>query len=399
MKKPAYWMIFAASCGLVSSAIAYGPNTAGLFFSSMAAAFATGRGNIALSSTIYSLTMAVCGMFATRTIQKTGFKKAVWFFTLLQIISTALLAFVPKLWMIYPLSFLRGLCGGMIGLVIASVLINSWFHKNTALYTSISMGFSGIISALASPVLSRIIAARGYQSAYLLLSILILAFNLPAMLFPITLDPKECGMKAYGETETSISGKQKEKDSRTVSSLVLPLLMGFAILNASGIGIPQHFSGIAESYGLMNTGSLMASANMITNTAGKLILGAMIDKIGCRLSVSIFLLLILAASVSILLLRNAGLLILAALFYGLIYSLATVACSSMCREIYGADQYASTYSKLAFATSASSAVFTTLTGSVYDLLGSYAPILIATEVFLFLAFVCMQTAYRLQEKK
>lgn len=390
-------MVVVAGCGLIGTCLGLGINISGLFFSAIADEFQTGRAGVSASLTIYNLVHAFVGMSAPFFLRRFGLKKMLVAGTALQAASTFLLSKangLPALWL---LNALRGTAAGLIGTVTVTIIINYWFNQNNALMTSIAMCFSGLAGALLSPLISGIIAGSGWRAAYQVTAMLVLVFNLPAILLPITLKPEEAGMKPYGE-------KQKNETVETVgtekkiSAGLFVLVILFGITSSAVTAFPPHFSGLAESYRLASAGALMVSAGMITNSLGKVLIGRLIDQYSLRFSIRLFTAGVLIGALGLLLGRNSIVLILSSALYGLAYGIAMVALVSLTRELFGTAQYSRVYPKAALASTFSNAIFTTVAGGAYDRYGSYSPMIILLIVLIITTFLLAEAAYRIHDR-
>ena len=162
----------------------------------------------------------------------------------------------------------------------------------------------------------------------------------------------------------------------------------FAAVVYSGLcaavsALPQHFPGMAAVAGLGATvGATMISMCMITNTAGKIAMGWLCDRIGARLSILIYTPLTAASIVVLLLVPANGAYVAAALVSGLCYSLATVGLTMLCNELFGKQGAGIVYPVGAMACSLSNAVFSSVISFAYDLTGGYAVMLVAFLGFL-----------------
>ncbi len=393
-----YWLVVIAGCGLIGTCLGLGVNVAGLFFSPIAKDFNVGRGSVSATLMVYNLIQAFTGLAAPASLRRFGLKKMVIFGTIVQAVTTFLLSVSPNVAVLMILNGIRGFASGLIGTVTVTVMINYWFNKNNGLMTSIAMGFSGLAAALLSPILSGIIANAGWRTGYMVLALITVFFNLPAILFPIALKPDYKYMEPYGgRKETSSEGTGNQSDL-SISVVMLVILMVYTGCSAAAAALPQHFSGIAESYGMLQTGALMVSACMISNTAGKILLGTLIDRFGAKLSISIYAAVIVCGALLIVISRSSVILIAAAAMYGLCYSMGTVSTAMLTREMFGPAKYSRVYPKLAMATTISNAVFTTVVGMLYDMSGTYSTVILFLGCLVVLAFCMVQLAYARKAK-
>ena len=392
--KNRYWMIVAAGCGLIGTCLGLGINISGLFFSAIADEFQTGMAEVSASLTIYNLVHAFVGMSAPFFLKRFRLKKMLAAGTVLQFISTFLLSKangLPALWL---LNALRGTAAGMIGTVTVTMIINYWFNQNNALMTSIAMCFSGLAGALLSPLISGIIAGSGWRVAYQVTALLVLVFNLPAILLPITLKPEEAGMKPYGEKQKNVIAEPSEKGTK-ISAGLFALVILFGITSSAVTAFPPHFAGLAESYQLATAGALMVSAGMITNSFGKILIGRLIDHYNLKFSIRLFTAGVLLGAFGLLLGRNDIVLILSSALYGLAYGISMVALVSLTRELFGTAQYSRVYPKAALASTLSNAIFTTVAGGVYDRYSSYTPMITFLIILIVATLLLAEAAYRI----
>ena len=388
-----YRLVVIAGCGLIGTCLGLGVNVAGLFFSPIATEFGVGRGSVAATLTVYNLVVAFTGMAAAGFVNRFGLKNTVLGGTIIQATATFLLSLSPNVTVLLLLNGVRGFAAGLIGTVLVTVMINNWFNKNNALMISIAMGFSGLAGAILSPLLSRLITDYGWRTGYAVVAALGVVFNLPAILFPITIKPENKNLEPYGGIPETDETERNTAQAKTVSVVPLIILMIFTACSASATALPQHFSGIAESYGMLSTGALMVSACMIANTAGKILLGAMIDRFGARASVSIFAIIIACSAGMLVISRSPAVLIASAAMFGLCYSLATVATAALTRVVFGSENYSRVYPKLALTTTISNALFTSVVGFLYDFSGSYSSVILFLGGMVVAAFIMVHLVF------
>ena len=144
---------------------------------------------------------------------------------------------------------------------------------------------------------------------------------------------------------------------------------------------------------MVATGAMMVSACMIANTAGKIILGVLIDRFGSRVSVSIYAVIVAIGALLIVVSRNSFVLVAAAVMYGMCYSMGTVSTSMLAREMFGSAKYSRVYPRLSMTTTVSNAIFTTVVGLLYDLTGTYTSIILFLACLIMIAFSMIQLAY------
>ena len=137
----------------------------------------------------------------------------------------------------------------------------------------------------------------------------------------------------------------------------------------------------------------MISASMVFNTAGKVAMGWLCDRIGAKKSVLVYAALVLAAIAGLLVVRTPMAYLVAGGVYGLGYSFATVALSMMCRELFGQRGAGIVYPVGNLGCSFSNAIFSSVVGFGYDLTGGYAISLVGFAAFIVGAVALVMWGY------
>ncbi|MBR1497642.1 MAG: MFS transporter [Oscillospiraceae bacterium] len=389
-----YLLVLIAACGLASTTLGMMTNVAGVFFTPMAEDFGIGRGTAALTLTIGNLSYAVGGIFSRRLVTDRSFKPMVLLGTAIMAGATAAMAAAPNIWVLYVLNVIRGAAGGVLGLVLVTVIINNWLYVAAGISNSIAMACSGVIGAVMSPVLTAIISATSWRVGYLVAAVCILALNLPAIVFPMSLGPEAMGMTPLGANaayQGSVPPPPAGKGRRDI--VLFLLLLFYGMVFAGTCALTQHFPGLSDSYGVVAAGSAMLSVAMVANSGGKLLMGVLIQRIGTRRTVQATAGCVLLGLAGLIFLRSTPALLVSAGLMGFCYSQSSLGIVMMATELYGVRRYSEIYPKLSLGTSIANALSATLIGYLYDFSGGYA-----STLWLFLALdaaaiVCATAAY------
>lgn len=381
-------------CGLLASCVGLVTNVAGLFLSPVAEEFGIQRGASSLMMTICNISFAIGGLFVPRLMKEGLFKVLLVAFTAVLAGGTAALAICPGIVPMYLLCVVRGVAAGFMGFVFVTTVLNQWFVANIGLATSIAMSCSGLAGAAFSPLIGAVIGGAGWRAGYVLVGVLTVALNLPAILFLPSMDPRRSGLKALGAPESSsteapaadaaISAAQAsgDKTAQRVSPILFALVLLFAVFASAVTALPQHFPGMAELYGQAGVGATMLSLCMIANSGGKIIFGSLVDRIGNRLATIVYSAMVLVAILMLLFFRGPQSLVIAAVMYGLCYSLGTVAITMFTRDTFGVENYGRTYPAISLGGNMANAVFSSAVGFMYDFSGGYASSLVMFGVLL-----------------
>ena len=391
-----YLLVVATLCGLSAATVGLITNVAGLFFTPMADEFGVMKGTASMTLTIANICVALGGL-ATRRLTKLMPLRVLLIAGVAIMAGSAFgIALAPSISVAYLLSATRGLAGGIIGFVLITYVLNKWFVAQLGLVTSIAMGCSGLAGALFTPLIQPVVSNMGWRAGQMLVAALTVALCLPAILFVPSCDPGDVGLTPLGVKDASAQTTSKgPKPPIKVDKLLFAGVVLYAVLSAAVSAMPQHFPGFAEEVGLSAAvGAGMISACMVANTLGKIVMGWLTDRIGARASIMAYTALVAGSIVALLLVHVPAAFLVAALFFGMGYSPATVGLSMMCREVFGKRGFGIVYPVAALGCSFSNAVFSSAVGFGYDLTGGYTISLVVFLAFLIGSAVITQWCYR-----
>lgn len=377
--KGTYLLVLVAMCGLIASGVGLVTNIAGLFFDPVATEIGVSKGQVSFMLTICNICFALGGMATPALMKARNPKPLLICATAALAASTAALSLCHSIMTMYVLCVVRGLAAGVIGMVFATTVLGNWFVEGLGLVTSIAFGCSGIAGAIFSPIMSGVIAGAGWRVGYIVTAVLTAALNLPAILFLPAVDPAMCGRQALGGAAKAqpTKGRAQRKvgvgsaTGNAISSVLFALVLAYAILCSGITALPQHFPGIAESFGLGATGATMLSLCMIANTGGKVLFGILVDRIGARLSILGYSVAILVGIVLMLFVHGPVSMLVAAVLFGLCYALGTVGISMTARDVFGDANYTRVYPTFSLGGNFANAIFSSVIGFMYDFSGGY----------------------------
>ncbi len=373
-----HWTTLAACCGIAASSIGMLTNSAGVFYSPVAAALGVGRGAFALHTSLCTLLAGFLSPVAARLMKKFPIRLLLTIGILFSCGSTALMSVTHSIWGFYVLGLAKGIGFAFCTLMPITTIIGNWFEARRGMATGIALAFSGLGGAIFSPMLTQSV---GWVKAYLLSAVISVVLALPGLL-TLHYTPEEIGLAPYGGRPRPLrqeSGKaDKTAPKVNVIGPALWFLCFLTLFNTAITGIAQHFPGISESWGMASqVGAAMISAGMVGNIVSKLLIGVLSDKIGpfaaCRTMMCTNL-----AALTILLLvapRASAVALAAAFFYGAVYSVSATGLPLLTRRLFG-ENYASAFSVVTLFTNTGSAFSLTIVGLIYDLTGGYTLALI-----------------------
>lgn len=375
MKNKRHLFVLVVCCCIVAASIGMLTNSAGVFFTPIAEDLGVGKGAVSMSLTLANIAYAFGGLMTVKVIHENNFKKMVFLFGTVYAISTALLSIAQSVFLLYVFSLIRGASTGVAGMVLVTILINNHYKEGVGFATSIALGFSGIAGALLSLVFSWMIGIAGWRLTYVVEGILAFLLYLPCIVGPVSLNNriKEDAVESK-DTTTSTTG--------VVPLPIFILVCAYTFLIASVTALPQHFPSLASTAAV---GSLMVSVTMVMNTAGKIILGAISDKIGAEKALEGYGVLVVIGLVILVVCKSHPIFsIVGAVLVGLVYAMSAVGAVLLSQNLFR-ESYNAYYPKVSLVGTISNALFTTAVGFVYDIANSYDPALWLAALFAIIA--------------
>lgn len=382
-----YILIVMAMCGLAASALGVCSSSVGVFYGAVTEDLGILKGTFAMHSTLSMLAGAVISLFVPKLLKRFSLKKLLVTGTVLAVAATALMAVSRHIALFYVLGSIRGLGCGMFAAVPITLVLNNWFKKNIGLATSITFSFSGVSGAVCSPALSACIRSFGWEKAYLLMALFILAFNALALFLPFRLSPADEGMKAYGEGDAvSVAAKSEQPEKGrmpyvpALSAVFLLFGLSYTLVNAL-TNVPQYYTVYVGEVGLdPSVGAMLLSCAMVGNVLSKLVLGLLNDRFGAVKSCCMLLAVNILALVGIGLLpvhQNVIVIGAASVLFGTSYALASVGVPLLTRSYFGIRNYSHLFPVVSFMMNVGVSVSLTIIGYVYDYTGRYIVIIAA----------------------
>ncbi len=393
--------VIIAMCGLCGASVGICTNTAGLFYTSISDDLGIGQGAVSLTLTILSITSAAAGLFVASIIKNEMMLKPMIAASILMMAGgTWLLAVSDNLWMIYLWNVIRGVGAGLAGFVTSTIVINRWFYARHGFFVSLAMCFSGIPGVLLSNFFTSVIQADGWREGYIVVAIVILAFTLPSLVLPFTLDPFKCGTKPYGYEEYEAlkeSNPEKmvlERKDHGLPAMALVIFIIYTSAAAINSCLLQHlpnyavFSGNAAALGAMMV-AVVNGANVIA----KLSFGMLSDRVGTMKSSLLMATLSTTGIALMAFLPLPAALVAGAALYGCTMPNSAIALSLITSDIFGLGDYNRIYPVISFICSTVYAIAVALMGTLFDISGSYLPVFALCLVMQLLVFVTVKVLY------
>ncbi len=186
---------------------------------------------------------------------------------------------------------LCGISTCMFGGVPIAILTANWFYEKKGTATGIAFAGTGLVSALLSPVMARVIDSSGWRFGYRMIAALILVLVIPTALFIIRETPEEMGLRPLGADPSDIKKKEEKSVGRTKTgftkkqALTTKAFWGFtlAVFLLGALTAPAQQQLVAYWTDMGNKAdfaAMMYSVVMTIAIFSKIFLGGIYDRAG-----------------------------------------------------------------------------------------------------------------------
>jgi len=375
--------------------------TFGIFFKPLSTDFGWTRAMTAGAFSLYMIIHGILGIVAGGFTDRYGPRLVVGICALFLCAGYLLLFRISAIWQLYLFyGLLIGI--GMSGAWIPQVTtVTRWFVARQGMVLGIVAAGVGI-GQLIFPLLARhIISTADWRMGYFIMGIVALISIGLASLF-LRRNPEQVGLSPYGAKQVKHTDIEKNNASEIILTLpqaaktslfwmygVMYFLFGFGyiipfvhvVAHATDIGMsPMAAAGILSVIG-------------VSGIIGRLAMGAISDRIGRRMALSICFALVGASILWLLVANKVWMFYLFGAGFGFFYGGATPSLPSLCGELFGLKSLGLIYGTLILFATIGAAISAPLAGHIFDITNSYqvaflsgglAILLSAAITFLFL---------------
>jgi MFS family permease len=399
--------------------------------------------DLGLTRSAYVLTSTITAIAAILILPVIGSRMTHQNMIRIQIGATVVLAMAyasfaaaQNLFHLYISSFFIGLTFMAAGMIPVSVMVANWFVKKQGLAMSIVLAGIGLGGTILSPLMTRLILNYGWRFSRLFLSSAYLVLILPILMFLIKATPEEKGLRAYGEedasaeTEAEADAFQTQKKYTQLEVLIEPLSFeteavyqnrpgrhakaprvagksGYRILFMVGMltsgiicgGGTQHISAFNQDFHGAVFAGLVVSVYAFAGIFGKLLLGWINDRFGSSESL-IFGGVLFAASFALMAVfeQSQGVMILAAVFFGIGISIGSVNTNLLTYAIFGKAEFSHMFGVSKSVQQAGMALGPLILALFYDTQGDYRMAWIFSTVICVLTVLSLVKSHRLSKR-
>ena len=385
-RKPIYYGWTIALVLAITETVSYGVlfYAFPVFIAPMEAEFGWSRG--ALSSA-FSLSLLITGLTALPVgwwLDKRGSRLLMTVGSIGATVMVLLWSRVNSLPEFIAVMALMGFFGAAVLYEPAFAVIATWFARSRGAAMAIVTFIAGFASTIFTPLSHALLEAFGWRDAILLLAIILGCVTIPLHALFLRRKPADLGLEADGDEGAAAASKSLNIDLRAVLRTryfwLLTLAFSLSTLSISAVRI--HFIPLLISVNIQPGSAALASGAIgVMQVVGRMIFAPVERRYDSRtMAIGVFALLTL--SLTVLLLGSAPLLIV--LFVAL-FGMA-IGTHTLTRPLIVADSYgAAFYGRI----SSTMVIFLTLTGTmspfaagvIFDVFGSYNPMLILAAGF------------------
>ena len=322
-------------------------------------------------------------------------------------------SFMPNIWCILPLSFIKGIFFTGSALLPISVLLTAWFKEKRGLAISIATIGTSIGGVIFNPVVQKIISNYGWRAADRFNGLIMLVIAVPCVYIVIRNRPKDKGLLPYGVkdaaelkasmvkntaqgNENAVGMTKAEALKSPVLYLFLLAVLAMTFANGAALQLPTYLVDIGYEGAVA---AKVASGYAAVGIFGKLILGWVVDKFGekkgviyiCAIAGIAFLCFIFAA--------NKTVLYALIVFYGLSTGMVSVMPTLLTSKIFGNKDYGPIYGIVVSINRLGGIIGTVLVSFLFDITGNYSIIWPACVIMIVITLISILTCMKMSEKK
>ena len=375
--------VVAACICMVFVCLGFCGSNKSLYLTAITEALGIKRSLFSISDSCRFISTAVVNLFFGVLIQKFGAKKLVGAAFLCLITSMLIYAYAENVAL-----FCLGGCFLGIGLswtttTMTSYLVNRWFKENRGTMSGLILCANGLGGALAAQIVTPIIYEEGnlfgYRNAYLLVAAILLIVGIFVVLFirEPSGDAPAAGVKkkTRGKSWTGITFSQAIRKPYFYAAAVCVFLTGMILSGINGIS-GAHFGDLGMDMGFIAT---VLSIHSIVLCGSKFIAGFSYDKLGLRVSLLICELCGVLSFTAMALAGQGAFGMGCAVAWGALSALAlpleTVMVPLIAADLFGEREFSKMVGIFVSLNTAGYAAGTPLFNLVYDISGSYLPVL------------------------
>lgn len=351
-------------------------NCWGLFVVPVCESFGISRTQFSLVSTFNSAAGMLFSLLTGKLYGRYGIKRVMTVSSIICPLAYTCYGLAPSIQFFYRIRFVCGFTSASISLVAISSLMANWFNEKRGTAIAIAATGSGVGGVVLNPVIGALNTSIGWRNTYMILGAVMFITVVPCVVFLVKDKPADKGLEPYGgmpkgdAAARAYAGLTLSEAAKKPYFYMIAVI--FLIVGASCTGVMGNTAAYVTDLGYeYSFASVVASIVTGSLAVGKLVMGAVFDKLGSQKAATISLrgfvfsfAMYGFASNTAMLLRGVGI-----IGFGL--SFASVAYSILVQDLFGRKDYSNIYGKFNVLSALGAALVNPLMATVYDKTGSF----------------------------
>ncbi|MDE2774737.1 MAG: MFS transporter [Chloroflexota bacterium] len=355
-----------------------------VFIAPMEAEFGWSRGEL---SGAFSLSLLITGLVALPVgcwLDKHGSRLLMTAGSIGAMVAVMLWSQVNTLPEFIAVTALMGFFGAAILYEPAFAVIAAWFSQSRGTAMAIVTFIAGFASTIFTPLSQALLEAYGWRQAILILAIILGTINIPLHALFLRRRPADLGLATDGDAKAGNASASPNINLRAVlrSRYFWLLTLAFSLSSLSIIAVRIHFIPLLISVDVQPGNAALASGAIgVMQVVGRTIFAPVERRFSSRtMAIGVFVL--LTISLAILLLGSAAILIvLFVALFGMAIGTHTLTRPLIVADTYGVAYYGRISSSMVIFLTLAGTASPFAAGVLFDLFGSYNPMLILAAGF------------------
>lgn len=400
------WVIVACCFAMIFTCLGFCSSNKSLYLSAITEALGIKRSLFSINDSIRFIATAVVNLFFGTLVQKFGARKMIGAGFVSLIAAVLIYAHATEVWMFYIGGALLGIGLSWASTTMVGYVVNYWCKEHKGTIMGFVLAANGIGGALAAQIVTPIIYeegnAFGYRSAYKLVALILLVVGIVivALFRDIPKDSRGDVPKKNQKEQgwIGITFEQAMRKPYFYMSLCCIFLTGAVLQAVNGIGA-AHMRDVGVEAGYLAT---VMSVHSLVLTASKFLTGFLYDKLGIRFTMIFCDVAAVVAFLTLALVSPTAEGRWFAMLYGAVSAFAlpleTIMLPLISGELFGQIAYAQMMGLFVSVNTAGYAVGAPVANLVYDIFGTYKPILYVSVVIIVMVAVVFQGIFTTVKK-
>ena len=374
--------------------------------------FHTGRGEVSLSQSISSIAGGLTGILVGRIMNRHSPKKFMLWGSITSGLCMLLISLAHNLAFLYIFFFLGGVAGAFSNAIAMFTILSRWFTRKWGTAIGIAMAGGGIGSIAIQPLVGILAQNYGWQATYIFAGSLVLAVNVPLILFVLKDRPESMGLLPDGDEpgQTAVpesgnppvkstvklqnTGPDKERFTHLKNPSLWLMGISFAFVSIGSSAITTQEVSFLTDMHVSDT--IAATARGLTLGIGAIAAlssGWLADRLISRYVTILFFFLSMVGMLILIPAVSMSQIWPFVIIYGLGIGAGGTLLPIVTRDIFGARDFSAMFGFVIVLLSAGNSIGAPLAGYMYDATGSYhsvfiiiTAVYIAAIVFIYFAF-------------